>query len=137
MDEAIATKSEAGVILNATRGLLGAAVGGAAAYFVTGWIVRQGFYAMALPGFGLGLGAGLLVTKRCMGVAIVCGLLALALGLFTEWMNFPFVRDASLGYFLRHVGELRPLTLILIGLGAVAGYWFALGAGRRLPARTV
>ena len=137
MDETVATKSEAGVIVNTARGLLGAAVGGAAAYFVTGWIVQQGFYAMALPGFGVGLGAGLLVTKRCVGVAIVCGVLALALGLFTEWKNFPWPRPhESFGYFLRHLGDLRPLTQILIGLGAVAGYWFALGAGRRLPART-
>ena len=137
MDEAKASDSTAGTIVNTARGLLGAAIGGAAGYFVTGWLARQGFYAMALPGVGIGLGAGLLVTKRCPGVAIFCGILALALGLFTEWKHFPFIRDASFGYFLRHLGDLRPLTLILIGLGTVAGYWFALGVGGKRPPRAV
>ena len=137
MDELKASDSTANPFVNTARGLLGAAVGGAAGYFVTGWLVRQGFYAMALPGVGIGLGAGLLVTKRCPGVAVVCGLFALALGVFAEWKNFPFIADHSFGYFLRHVGELRPLTLILIGLGTLAGYWFALGVGGKRPARPV
>jgi|KBSSwiStaDraftv2_1062776.scaffolds.fasta_scaffold1203479_2 hypothetical protein len=140
MDEAKAGEYTGGTIINTARGLLGAVLGGAAGYFATGWLARQGFYAMALPGASIGLGAGLLVTKRCPGVAIVCGILALALGVFTEWSNFPFVRNArlgsdpSLGYFLRHLGNLRPLTLILIGLGTVAGYWFALGVGGKRSA---
>lgn len=131
MDEANAINSKGGVIVNTARGLLGAVLGGAAGYFVTGWLARQGFYAMALPGVGVGLGAGLLVSKRCMGVAIASALLALALGVFTEWKNFPFRHDASFDYFLRHLGDLKPLTLIMIGLGGLAGFWFALGAGRR------
>jgi len=135
MDKAVASDNKSGEIVNMARGLLGAAVGGAAGYFVTGWLARQGFYTMALPGVGVGLGAGLLVTKRCPGVAVFCGILALALGVFTEWKNFPFVRDASFGYFVRHLGELRPLTLIMLGLGTLAGYWFALGAGRKWSAR--
>jgi hypothetical protein len=131
MDEASASNTDPSAIANTARGLLGAAVGGAAAYFITGWLARQGFYAMALPGVGVGLGAGLLVKKRCPGVATACGLLALALGVFTEWKNFPFIRDASFDYFLRHLGNLRPLTLIMIGLGTLAGFWFALGSGRK------
>jgi hypothetical protein len=137
MDEAKAGESTGGTIINSARGLLGAALGGAAGYFVTGWLARQGFYAMALPGASIGLGAGLLVTKRCPGVAIFCGILALALGVFTEWKHFPFIRDGSLSYFIRHVGELRPLTLILIGLGTAAGYWFALGVGGKRPAPSI
>jgi hypothetical protein len=134
MDEAKASDSTTGTIINTARGLLGAVLGGAAGYFVTGWLLRQGFYAMALPGVGVGLGAGLLVTKRCPGVAIVCGLVALALGFFTHWMNFSWP-DPSLGYFLRHLGDLRPMTLILIGLGTLGGYWFALGVGGRRLSR--
>ncbi len=137
MDELKASDSKADPFVNTARGLLGAAVGGAAGYFVTGWLVRQGFYAMALPGVGIGFGAGLLVTKRCPGVAIVCGLLALALGVYTEWKNFPFIADKSFGYFLQHLGDLRPLTLILIGLGTVAGYWFALGVGSKRLAPSI
>jgi len=140
MDETSASNSSAGTIVNTLRGLLGAVLGGTLAYFVTGWLARQGFYAMALPGVGIGLGAGLLATKRCMGVAIVSGLMALALGIFTEWKNFPFIKDASRGsddslaYFIRHLGDLRPLTMIMIGLGTFAGYWFALTTGRKRQA---
>jgi len=131
MDDALTNESKTSTTVNIARGLLGAVLGGAAGYFVTGWLARQGFYAMALPGVGVGIGAGLMAAKRCMGVAIVCGLLALALGAFTEWKNFPFIRDASFSYFLQHLGDLKPLTQIMIGLGALAGYWFALGYSRR------
>jgi hypothetical protein len=137
MDELKASENKADPFVNTVRGLLGAAVGGAAGYFVTGWLARQGFYAMAVPGATLGLGAGLLVAKRCPGVAIVCGVLALALGLFTEWRNFPFIADHSFSYFLRHLGDLRPLTMILIGLGTLGGYWFALGVGGKRPAQAI
>jgi len=41
---------------------------------------------------------------------------------------FPFLKDKSLAYFLAHVHQLRPLTLIMIGVGAVFAYW--LGQGR-------
>ena len=131
MDETIASSRETGTIVNMARGLLGAVVGGTLGYFVTGWLARQGLYAIALPGVGIGVGAGLMVTKRCVGVAIACGLLALALCVFTEWMNFPFVRDNSFNYFLRHLGDLKTWTKIMIGLGAFAGYWFALTTGRK------
>ena len=134
MDEAMASDSKAGTTVNMARGLLGAVLGGAAGYFVTGWLLQQGFYAMALPGVGLGLGAGLLVRKRCPGLATVCGVLALALELFTVWKSL-LLPDPSLGYFLRHLGNLRPLTLIMIALGTVAGFWFALGAGRKPSTR--
>src|SRR6266487_261042 len=136
MDEASASNNLGGTIANTLRGLLGAALGGAAGYFITGWVLRQGFYALALPGACLGLGAGLLVRKRCQGLAIVCGLLALALGLFTDWMYFRWP-DPSLGYFLRHLGDLPPLKLILIGLGTLGGYWFALGVGGKRPAPSI
>ena len=137
MDELKASENKVDPFVNTVRGLLGAAVGGAAGYFATGWLARQGFYAMALPGAALGFGAGLLVAKRCPGVAIVCGVLALALGLFTEWKNFPFIADHTFSYFLRHVGDLRPMTMILIGLGALGGYWFALGVGGKRPAQAI
>jgi len=137
MDEAKSSDSTASTIANTARGLGGAVLGGAAGYFITGWLVRQGFYAVALPGVGIGFGAGLLVTKRCPGVAIVCGLLALALGVYTEWKNFPFIADKNFGYFLQHLGDLRPLTLILIGLGTRAGYWVALGVGSKRLAPSI
>jgi len=37
---------------------------------------------------------------------------------------FPFSSGTS---FVRHLNELKPLTLILIAVGAVLGYWFGVG----------
>ena len=39
-------------------GLIGGAVGGLVGYFLVGWVSRQGFYAMILPGALVGLGCG-------------------------------------------------------------------------------
>jgi hypothetical protein len=103
-------------------------------YLAFGWLAAQGFYALALPGVLLGLGAGVLAKRRSMAMAVVCGFLALALGVFAEWKHFPFAKDASLKYFLTHLPDLRQLTLILIGLGGFGGFWFARpAAGPRQP----
>ena len=110
--------------LNAARTLAGALAGGAVGYFVFGWLVGQGFYAPAIPGVLLGLGGGWLGTQRSQALAISCGLLATALCLFAEWRHFPFVRDDSLAYFLTHLADLKPLTMIMVALGGFAGFWF-------------
>jgi hypothetical protein len=112
-------------LVNAGLGLAGAATGGVLGYLAFSWLAAQGFYALALPGVLLGLGAGVLARKRSMPLAMACGVLALALGVFAEWKHFPFAKDDSLNYFVRHLFDLRPLTLILIGLGGFGGFWFA------------
>src|SRR5437660_218101 len=115
--------------------LCGAAVGGALGYFAFFWAARQGFYAVALPGGLLGLGAGV-VPNRSILVAVACGLTATALGLFAEYRSAPFVQDDSLGFFLAHVPDLQPVTLALVAVGALIGFWvpFRRRAGGRRPA---
>jgi hypothetical protein len=108
-------------------GLVGAVVGGVIGHFAFLWIARQGFYAVALPGVLLGIGCGLFVRRRSIPLAVACGALALALGFFSEWRAFPFTADESLGYFLAHLHQLRPVTWIMILLGGGAGGYFALG----------
>ena len=70
----------------------------------------------------MGFGAGFF---RCTSrvVPIVCGVLALAIGLFTEWRFAPLADDNSLKYFLGHVYQLKPITLIMIAAGALLGFW--------------
>ena len=102
--------------------LLGAAVGGLVGYAAFFWLVRQGLYGLILPGGLLGLGAGVFKT-RSMAIAVICGVLALGLGLFAEWRFAPFVANDGLGYFLSHVHQLKPVTLIMIAVGALIGFW--------------
>jgi hypothetical protein len=102
--------------------LAGACLGGLAGYFLFFWIARQGFYGVMLPGCLLGIGAGLSPT-RSKAVCVLCGVLALTLGFFTEWRYAPFIKDPSLPYFVSHVHELRPITLIMIVLGGVIGFY--------------
>jgi len=114
-------------VRNLFVGLLGAVAGAIVGYFAFFWIAQQGFYALMLPGGLVGLGGGLLVKDRSPLRAALCGMLALGLGVFTEWRFAPFIKDGSLSYFLAHLHELRPVTMLMIVAGSVFGYWLALG----------
>jgi hypothetical protein len=102
--------------------LLGAVLGGLLGHEMFFWLMGQGFYGLILPGGLCGLGAGVF-RSRWKRVPILCGLLALGLGLFTEWRFEPFAADAGFGYFLLHAYRLRLDTLILIGTGTAIGFW--------------
>jgi hypothetical protein len=102
--------------------LAGATVGGVVGYLVFFWMVKQGFYGLVLPGGLLGLGAGI-VKNRSIALAIICGLAALCLGICAEWRSAPFVADESLGYFLTHIFQLNPVTLVMILVGGLLGFW--------------
>lgn len=108
-------------------GLLGAVIGGAVGFFAFFWIARQGFYALILPPGLMGFTAGIFARSRSTPLALVCGVAGLALGLFTEWRFAPFVADNSLAYFITHVHELKPITLLMLALGAFISYRLALG----------
>lgn len=116
-------------------GLAGALAGGALGFFAFIWIARQGFYALMLPGALAGAGASLFAKDRSVLRGVLCGVFALGLGLFSEWRFAPFIRDPSLGYFLCHVHELRPITQLMIVAGGFFGYWLALGRERDTKTR--
>ncbi len=102
--------------------VLGGIVGGLVGYLGFLWIARQGFYALMLPGGLLGVGASLF-PNRSMTLCVACGVSALVLGLLAEWQFAPFVHDGSMGYFVTHIHQLRPITLIMIAAGAFIGFW--------------
>jgi hypothetical protein len=99
----------------------GAIAGGVLGYFACFWLAGQGFYALALPGGLLGLGAGL-GKNRSVALAVLCGLVAVGLGLYTDWHLFPFAKDNSLQYYLLHVHDLSPVTLLMIAIGGAIGF---------------
>lgn len=121
-------------IIGTLCGLAGGAVGAVLGYFVFRWIAGQGFYALAVPGTLLGLGWGLASRHRSYFDAAICGILGLALGIFSEWKFAPFKADNSLGFFLRHLHELKPITWIMIGVGVAAAVWLGAGRGPRAGA---
>jgi hypothetical protein len=102
--------------------LAGAALGGTLGFFAFKWLLDQGFYGLVVPGGLLGLGAGFGRT-RSVPLAVACGIAALLLGFYAEWKFRPFVADESLGYFVTHIHELKPLTLLMAGLGGFLGFW--------------
>jgi hypothetical protein len=113
--------------------LAGAVLGGLLGYFAFFWVAGQGFYGLVLPGGLAGLGAGIFASRSKV-VPVLCGLLAAAFGLFTEWRYAPFRADPSLGYFLWHLHELRPITLVIIAFGGLIGFWIPFRRGQDLRA---
>jgi hypothetical protein len=122
---------------NALLVLCGAVVGGTLGYFACAWVKEQGFKGMVLPGGLLGIGAGVFKNRSVL-LAVLCGLLALALGLFAEWRIFPFLQDDSIGFFLSHIKELDSITLLMIAVGGFIGFWMPFSridrGSRRVPA---
>ena len=102
--------------------LIGAVAGGLVGYFSFLWIAHQGFYALVLPGALLGIGASLFPNSSTI-ICIVCGLMALSVGFLAESQFAPFIADGSLVYFLTHIHQLKPITFIMIGAGAMIGFW--------------
>ncbi len=118
------------VVLRGLTGLAGAAVGATVGYFSVVWLSQQGLYAIILPGPLLGLGCALVLRRSSMVAGILCGLAAVPLGILCEWRIAPFIVDRSLSYFLTHLDQLRPATMILIALGAVFAFWLGRGDNR-------
>jgi hypothetical protein len=100
----------------------GALAGGILGYWAFFWIAAQGFYGLILPGGLLGLGAGL-GKPRALWLPVACGLAATAIGLLAEWRFAPFSKNESLTYFLSHIHELKPITLIMIVAGGFVGFF--------------
>jgi hypothetical protein len=113
------------------RGIAGGIVGGAIGFFVFQWLARRNLYGMMIPGAMIGLAAGLAARGRSVALGILCVVGAVALAVFAEWYMFPFVKDESFSYFLRHLHQKSAIKLIMMGLGAAFAYW--LGQGRELP----
>lgn len=107
-------------------GLLAGLLGGFAGYLLFGWIARQGFYAAVLPGAMTGLACGLASRGDSNLRGALCAVEALLVGLLSEWRLFPLAieSDGSFGDFLKHLGILPPITLIMLGLGGFLGFWW-------------
>ena len=110
-------------VVSNVLGLVGGLVGGYVGYHLFFWITRQGFYALILPGGLLGLGCGALARHHSAARGAVCAAAALLLGVYTDWKFEPFVENQSLSYYLTHLHQLTPVTMLMIAVGALVAYW--------------
>jgi hypothetical protein len=123
------------LITSYALGLIGAVAGGILGYYTFMWIVDQGFYGLMIPGALLGLGCGLLSQHRSHLRGAACAAAACVLGLYTEWRFAPFKADNSFAYLVGHVTELKPITQLMIVVGAFFAYWLGKDAGFTLLPR--
>jgi hypothetical protein len=124
-------------------GLLGAVGGGALGVLAFYLLGRLGLYAIVLPGAMLGIGCGALLPDKSGAMGIICGLLGLLLGVFTEWCFAPFAVDRSLWFFVAHLNGLPNVKLVMFAVGGLFAFWFGRGreggvwkAKREPPAST-
>jgi len=120
-------------VMSTMMGVIGGIVGGVFGFVLFFWIIKQGFYAMVLPGASVGLGCGLLARHRSTPRGVACAIAALLLGLYTEWRYMPFIADDRFGFLVTHFYSLRPITLVMIGLGTALAYYLGKEAGFLAP----
>jgi hypothetical protein len=118
------------------RSLAGAVVGAIVGYFAFAWALRFGVMILALPGALVGVGCGLATGTRSLAAGMLAGVVALALSIVITWKFNPFRADDSLGYLLWHLHEASTQTLIMIGLGTLAGFWFGWHRSQPISAGT-
>lgn len=112
-----------GHIVSNLLGLVGAILGATGGFLLFRWLVAQNLYGLMIPGAMLGFGCSLLAQHRSQARGIVCGFASLILGIFIEWRFFPFNADGGFNYLLAHFFDLKPITQLMIALGAVFSYW--------------
>lgn len=108
--------------LNTILGLLGMGTGAWVGYLGFSWVCSQGFYALVLPGFCIGLFTRLIVYHTSRDLQWCCAIVAFFFGFYTEWSFFPYIKDKSLFYFVNHLHQLKPITWIMIFLGSYVAY---------------
>jgi hypothetical protein len=107
--------------------VFGGIVGGVIGFYIFHWAVRQGFFALIVPGAMVGMIAGFGIGSRSQPFAIACGVAGLAVGLFTQWTFVNRAVTMDLMEFLMKIKDQKPLTLIMLVLGTFFSYRLALG----------
>jgi len=115
-------------------GLIGATIGGIVGTFAYLWGLDQSLKAGVVPGAFVGLGAGLLSARPSRIRGVICGVAALGLGLYLEWKHFA-VGD-TFGFFLTHLHQRLPLSLIMLALGTFLGFGWGGDSFKVLPGRS-
>lgn len=116
-----------GLCIDMLLGMVGAIVGAVLGYFLVFVIAREGFYAIILPGVLLGLGCGALSGRKSVALGIICAVMGLAVGIYTQWRFAPFIKDKSFSFYLSHLLDVNRVFQLLILAGTALAFWFGLG----------
>jgi len=108
-------------------GLVGAAIGGVAGFYIYRWVLSQGFIGGMIPGAFLGLGCSLLARHASFARGVVCGVVGLILGFFTDW--YTNLTDETFWTYLQDVKSLNQVVLLTIAVGAFIAFWLGKDAG--------
>ena len=126
--KAILDASRDSIALSFGRGVIGAVIGGTIGWLVFGWLLSQGYYALALPGALVGLGFGTLSRRSMLIGGLFCAAAGFALMVLCEWSHRPFSDDESLLYFVTHLHQLdKQFTYVLLAVGTIFAFWFGKG----------
>ena len=126
--KAILDASRDSIGISWVKGIVGAILGALAGWFIFGWALSQGFYALALPGALVGLGFGALSRRSMIAGGVFCAVVAFCLMVLCEWNSSPFTADNSLSYFIAHLHQLdSQMTWLFMAVGVVLAFWFGRG----------
>lgn len=112
------------------RRVVGAVVGTAVGTLAYWFMLGRGVHILAAVGAGTALGVSVASSGRSISWGVITSVLSVAFSLGVEYAFRPFAADASLGYFLAHIGDLPRNSLISIAVVAVLGFYFGRGRAR-------
>ena len=121
-------------LLEFVPGLLAGGAGGAAGYFLVGYLISsQGLWVPILPGAFAGLACGQLSPLFSRRRGVVLALLVFVLVVFAQWKFFKpgFDFDGSLADYFRHMHQLPPITLLVMAVNVAIAYWWGREQGIR------
>ena len=77
----------------------------------------------------MGLGCGLMARSRSIARGINCAIVALILGVYTEWKFAPFVANDSFTYMATHIQDLPTIKPVMMAVGAFIAFWLGKDGG--------
>ena len=117
-------KGESSVLI---RGAVGAVIGAALGYAVFWGLVKVGIAAIIAPGALTGAIASRMSGRQSVEVGVIAAVVGAIATILSEWSLFPFIKDGSLTYFIAHLHQLRPATMLLGAAGIFCAFFYGRG----------
>ncbi len=109
------------------RGAVGAVIGAALGYAVFWGLAKLNIAAIIVPGALTGAIASRMSGRQSVEVGVIAAVVGAIATILSEWSLFPFVKDGSLTFFIGHLHELRPATLLLGAAGIFCAFYYGRG----------